>query len=74
VRLIPAQAHTEAGEATIKDRERHLNLPVLRELESVCDFEADVTWVLGVAARNRFRVQELPGPARLVIDIQHGRP
>lgn len=74
VRLIPAQAHTEAGEATIKDRERHLSLPVLRELESTCDFEADVTWVLGVAARNRFRVQELPNPARLVIDIQHGRP
>jgi hypothetical protein len=74
VRLVPAQAHTEAGEATVGERERRPNLPVLQELESTCDFEADVTWVLGLAARNRFRVQELPGPARLVIDIQHGRP
>lgn len=74
VRLVPAQAHTEAGEATVGERERHPGLPVLQELESTCDFEADVTWVLGLAARNRFRVQELPGPARLVIDIQHGRP
>jgi hypothetical protein len=74
VRLSPAQAHTEAGEATVRERERRPGLPVLQEMESVCDFEADVTWVLGVAARNRFRVQEFPGPARLVIDIQHGRP
>lgn len=74
VRLSPAQAHTEAGEATVRERERHPGLPILQEMESVCDFEADVTWVLGVAARNRFRVQELASPARLVIDIEHGRP
>jgi hypothetical protein len=74
VRLVPAQAHTDSGEATVRDRERRPDLPALQELESVCDFEADVTWVLGVTARNRFRVQELPDPARLVIDIQHGRP
>jgi hypothetical protein len=72
VRLTPAQAHTESGEATVIERERHLGLPILQEIESICDFEADVTWVLGVAARNPFRVQELPSPARLVIDIQHG--
>ena len=74
VRLDPAQAHTEAGEATVRERERRPALPVLQEMESVCDFEADVTWVLGLAARNRFRVQELAGPARLVVDVEHGRP
>lgn len=74
VRLDPAQAHTEAGEATVGERERRPGLPVVQEMESICDFEADVTWVLGLAARSRFRVQELAGPARLVIDIEHGRP
>jgi hypothetical protein len=74
VRLVPAQAHSEAGESTVRERERRLGLPVVQEMESVCDFEADVTWVLGLAARNRFRVQELTGPSRLVIDIGHGRP
>jgi hypothetical protein len=74
VRLSPAQAHNDAGEPTVQERERRLNLPVLQELESTCDFEADVTWVLGLAARNRFRVQELSGPARLVIDVQNGHP
>ena len=71
VQLLPAQAHTEAGEPTVQDRERRLELPVLQELESTCDFEADVTWVLGLASRRPYRVQELAGPARLVVDVGH---
>ena len=71
VRITPAQAHDEAGNVTVADRERKLSLPVLKELELTCDFEADVTWVLGVASPNRYRVTELSGPARLVVDVQH---
>ena len=71
VQLLPAQAHTEAGEPTVLPRERHLDLPVLKELESTCDFEADVTWVLGLASRRPYRVQELASPARLVVDVGH---
>ena len=71
VQLLPAQAHTEAGEPTVQQRERHLDLPVLKELESTCDFEADVTWVLGLASRRPYRAQELAGPARLVVDVGH---
>lgn len=71
VQLTPAQAHTEAGEPTVRERERSLDLPVLKELESTCDFEADVTWVLGLASRKVYRVQELANPARLVIDLEH---
>ena len=70
VQLLPAQAHTEAGEPTVQQRERHLDLPVLKELESTCDFEADVTWVMGLAARRPYRVQELANPARLVVDVE----
>lgn len=71
VQILPAQAHTEAGEPTVQQRERHLDLPVLKELESTCDFEADVTWVLGLASRRPYRVQELASPARLVVDVGH---
>jgi hypothetical protein len=71
VRITPAQAHTEAGRVTVAERERKLALPVLRELEQTCDFEGDVTWVLGVASPNRYRVSELTGPARLVVDVRH---
>jgi hypothetical protein len=71
IQMMPAHAHTEAGEVTIQDRERVPGLPVIKEMKLICDFEADVQWVLGVAARNPYRVLELSKPARLVIDIRH---
>lgn len=71
VRLTPAAAHTEAGAPTITQRERHPALPLLRELELTCDFEAIVTWVLGLRAPNGYRVLELSSPPRLVVDVRH---
>jgi hypothetical protein len=71
VRLVPADAHDEAGRALIADRERQMSLGVLRELEQTCDFEAHVTWVLGLASPNRYRVLELQSPPRLVVDVRH---
>lgn len=70
VRLSPAQAHTEAGVPTVAVLQRKVRLPVLKEIRSICDFEAEVIWVLGLAARKEFKVMELEGPTRLVIDIQ----
>lgn len=71
VRLTPAQAHTEAGVATINNRERVLNLKLMKEMKATCDFEGEVEWVLGLAAPNRYRVIELSNPARLVVDVKH---
>ena len=71
VRLYPANAHTEAGKPTIPERELLPKLPVVLEIERTCDFEAVVTWVLGVSSPNRYRVLELASPARLVVDILH---
>ena len=71
VRFSPAVAHTEAGEPTITERERALALPILRELELTCDFEAVVTWVLGAASPHRYSLLELRDPPRLVVDIEH---
>lgn len=73
VRLTPAQAHTEAGAATVNDRERVLNLKLMKELKATCDFEAEVEWVVGLASPNRYRVMELSNPARLVVDVKHSR-
>src|SRR6266568_3894740 len=36
------------------------------------DFEGQVAWVLGIAAPSEYRVAELTGPARLVVDVRHG--
>lgn len=70
VTLRPANAHTEEGQPTIPFREQPLSLPVLREIERTCDFEAVVTWALGVSSQKPFRVTELSGPVRLVVDVE----
>jgi hypothetical protein len=46
-------------------------LPVLKELTIICDFEAQVEWVVGLAARTPYRIAELSEPPRLVLDVRH---
>lgn len=73
VRMSPANAHTEEGKPTIAEREIAPGLPNVREIERTCDFEAVVTWVIGVGSPSRYRAFELQDPARLVVDIDHTR-
>ena len=70
-RFYPANAHTEEGRPTVPQRELKPALPVVREVERTCDFEAVVTWVIGTTAQNPYSVLELADPPRLVIDIAH---
>ncbi len=71
VRLQPAQAHDDSGNVTIADRRRTLAMPALKELTIICDFEAQVEWVLGLTGRTPYRVLELEQPPRLVLDVRH---
>jgi hypothetical protein len=71
VRFEPAQAHDEHGSLTPAERHRTPGLPAIRELTLICDFEGQVAWVLGIAAPSEYRVSELTGPARLVLDVRH---
>lgn len=71
VRFTDAQAHAPEGDATIKDRSRSPNLPTVKDMKVTCDFEGEVTWVLGVSSPNRYRVIELKDPTRLVLDIKN---
>lgn len=73
VRFSGARAHTEAGEASVADRDREPGLPVLLALALTCDFEGEVTWVAGVEAPNPYRAFALEAPARLVVDVRHER-
>jgi hypothetical protein len=45
ISMDTAQAHTDAGQPTITDRDRHLNCPNLKQLVLTCDFEAKVGFV-----------------------------
>lgn len=70
----PAYAHDlDKGESTIPvaDRSRSPGFPAIKDIRMTCDFEADVEWALGVAAKNKYRVLELKNPTRLVIDVEH---
>ena len=71
VRIEPAHAHTPSGAPTIREREQQLDLEVIKELEQTCDFEATVSWVVGVKRPNRYRVLTLNEPLRLVVDVKH---
>jgi hypothetical protein len=70
ITLRGTQAHNDQGQATVQQRERRLQMPIVRELEMTCDFEGVVEIVLGVSRPNRYRVTELQNPTRLIIDIQ----
>ena len=71
VRLAPAAAHSEDGRTTVTERRRDLSLPVVLTLATTCDFEAVVTWVLAVRSPERYRVQRLARPTRVVVDVRH---
>ena len=70
VRLEPARAHPEEGRPTIADRRRAAGLPIVEEMVMTCDFEAVVTWVLGVSSPEPYRVTRLADPPRVVVDIR----
>jgi hypothetical protein len=71
ISMDTAQAHTDAGQPTITDRDRHLNCRNLKQLVLTCDFEAKVGFVLGLDSKKPYRVVELQNPTRLVIDVKN---
>ncbi len=70
VQLTAARMH-DMGQATVLERQQELGFATVLELVATCDFENIVTWVAAVFEPNRFRVLELDGPPRLVVDILH---
>lgn len=71
VRFEPARAHDNQGHPSLTAREYTLDLPAVTEMKLICDFEGQVEWLLGVSATAQYRVTELTGPARLVLDVRH---
>lgn len=74
LKVFHANAHNESGQPTVREQEYRLpSYLALREIKRTCDFEGTVTYVVGVAARNKFRVLELKDPSRLVIDVRNDK-
>lgn len=66
-----AAAHNDAGTPTFGPQELIPGLPSILEVQSTCDFEGQVTWVLGLTEEVDFLVIELTGPFRIVVDVAH---
>ena len=72
VSLFPATALSEEG--PFGPVPSVAGLAALRDLAFAGDFEAVVTFGIGVAARTGFRVLQLDAPSRVAIDITHTPP
>ena len=59
-------ARTYFGPSTVT-----ANTAEVTQVKAAGDFEAVLTWVVGLRAKVPFRVLVLDGPPRLVIDFQH---
>lgn len=70
VELETAQAN-EDGRASVADRDRSLDYPALTTAAQTCDEGGKVRWALGVAAETDFRMMEMSGEPRLVLDFKH---
>lgn len=65
-----AQAHTDAGTATIAARSKPAGLATVDEIVAAGDYEGYVTAALGLSAKVPFRVLELANPTRIVVDVR----
>ena len=68
VSLFPAVAHTAAGESTVSAR-ISFNLPLVKEVVRSGDFEAMVSYGIGVSHKTEIRFLTLTSPTRVVIDF-----
>jgi hypothetical protein len=78
VRMEPASGFdlaTPEGRLVYKGPKRiegsAVGTPVIQELARTGDFEAVLSWVIGLRDKVDFRVRTLAGPPRLVIDFRN---
>ena len=71
VRMSPAAAHDDAGTTTFDLQELNPGLPTILVVVQTCDFEGELTWVVGLTSEVDFVTMTLPDPFRIVIDAAH---
>jgi peptidoglycan hydrolase-like protein with peptidoglycan-binding domain len=72
--LSPATAHTDNGAPTSGPLPSVAGLAALRQIADAGDFEAVLTFGIGVADRTPFQVRLFTAPPRIAIDIAHTPP
>jgi hypothetical protein len=64
-----ANAHDESGAPTVSPRRFSPGLTAVKEVAEVSDFEANVSFGIGLDRRRPLEISTLSNPSRLVIDI-----
>ena len=70
VTFDPARAHDPGGEPTVSTAALTPGSPVLRQVRFAGDFEGRVSFGIGLAGRDGFRVSELRDPTRVAVDVR----
>jgi hypothetical protein len=68
VQFTPAQAHNDRGKITAPNN-INLKLPLVKQIVSAGDFEAVVTYGIGLARKADTRILTLGNPLRVVVDF-----
>ena len=63
-------AHTDAGQSTLRARQITGPGNIILESVQTCDFEAQVAWAIGLKSEKNFKVTLLSNPTRVVIDVK----
>lgn len=71
VRMSPAAAHDDAGFITFDPQVIRPLLPSIIAVVSTCDFEGQVTWVVGLTSEADFNAVTLDALFRIVVDVAH---
>jgi hypothetical protein len=69
--VVRAPTHDEDYRPVLTPTRLRPDFPALREVNAPASFEGQTTAGIGVAQRLGFRVLELTGPTRIVIDLAH---
>jgi peptidoglycan hydrolase-like protein with peptidoglycan-binding domain len=73
--MSPAAAHDDDGNPTFPGPLPHIaGTAALRDIADAGDFEGQITWGIGVAARTPVQVRRLDHPSRIAIDVAHTPP
>jgi len=61
----------EGGAPLVEDRDRTIESPTLVGASQVCDEGDRVRWILGAGSEAEYRILEMLGSPRLVVDLRH---
>lgn len=71
LRLTAVRGHDDEGTNTSGPRTIRGGSEHIMAAHKTCDFEGTAEWVFDMSAQHAYRIMELQGPSRLLIDIQH---